>query len=108
MAQIRGKDTKPERIVRSILHRLGTRFRLHRKDLLGNPDIVLPRYRLIVLVHGCFWRRHPECRFAYTPKSRIAFWRKKFEQNVERDRNVRDELEALGWRVVVVWECKTR
>ena len=108
MAQIRGKDTRPERIVRSVLHRLGVRFRLHRKDLPGNPDIVLPRYRMVILVHGCFWHRHPRCKFAYTPKSRVRFWNKKFRQNVERDRHVKAKLEDAGWRVVIVWECETR
>lgn len=108
MAQIRGKDTRPERIVRSILHRLGARFRLHRRDLPGNPDIVLPRYGLVVFVHGCFWHRHPDCKYAYTPKSRVEFWTSKFAQNVKRDRQVRPELETLGWKVIVVWECETR
>ena len=108
MAQIRGKDTKPERIVRSILHRLGARFRLHRKDLPGNPDIVLPRYELVVLVHGCFWHRHPGCKYAYTPKSRLEFWTRKFEKNVKRDKQVRRELKELGWNIIVVWECETR
>ena len=108
MAQIRGKDTKPERIVRSILHRLGARFRLHRRDLPGNPDIVLTRYGLVVLVHGCFWHRHHRCKYAYTPKSRQDFWGQKFEQNVKRDKQVRRELKNLGWNVIVVWECETR
>ena len=108
MAQIRGKDTKPERIVRSILHRLGARFRLHRRDLPGNPDIVLPRYGLVVLVHGCFWHRHRRCKYAYTPKTRLDFWTQKFEQNVKRDKEVKRELKQLGWNVVVVWECETR
>ena len=108
MAQIRGKDTKPERIVRSVLHRLGARFRLHRKDLPGNPDIVLPRYGLVVFVHGCFWHRHPRCKYAYTPKSRLEFWIPRFEQNVKRDKKVRRQLRRLGWNVIVVWECETR
>lgn len=92
MSQIRGKVTKPERIVRSVLHRLGARFRLHRKDLPENPDFVLPRYGLVVLVHGCFWHRHPRCKYAYTPKSRLEFWVPKFEQNVKRDKEVRRQL----------------
>lgn len=107
MSRIRGRDTTPERAVRSVLHRMGYRFRLHRPDLPGRPDIVLPRHRTVVLVHGCFWHRHPGCRFAYTPKSRQGFWLAKFASSVERDRRQRRELRRLGWRVVVVWECQT-
>jgi DNA mismatch endonuclease, patch repair protein len=108
MSRIKGKNTKPERVVRSLLHRMGCRFRLHRKDLPGKPDIVLPRYRTVVFVHGCFWHRHPRCRFAYTPKSRVAFWEKKFAENTARDRRNRRELRKHGWRVIVVWECEIR
>ena len=91
MSRIRGRDTAPELLVRSALHRAGYRFRLHREDLPGRPDIVLPKYRTVVFVHGCFWHRHKGCRFAYTPKSRVAFWNDKFRRNVERDRrNARD------------------
>lgn len=107
MSRIRDRDTKPEKIVRSLLHRMGYRFRLHRRDLPGSPDIVLPRYHLVVFVHGCFWHRHEGCKYAYVPKSRPEFWKTKFEQNVERDRRVRRELEAEGWRVETVWECET-
>ncbi len=106
MSQIRGRDTTPERMVRSLLHRMGYRFRLHRKDLPGSPDIVLPKYRTVIFVHGCFWHRHGRCKFAYTPKSRLEFWQKKFDANVERDRRVQRELKKLGWQVVVVWECE--
>lgn len=106
MAQIRDRDTKPEIAVRSMLHRLGFRFRLHRSDLPGNPDIVLPKYKTVVLVHGCFWHRHRNCKYAYTPKSRTEFWETKFARNVERDLEVRRELRKLGWKVVVVWECQ--
>jgi len=106
MSRIRGRDTAPERLVRSTLHRAGYRFRLHRKDLPGRPDIVLPKYRTVVFVHGCFWHRHSRCRFAYTPKSRVAFWNAKFAANVERDRHNVRELKRLGWRVVTVWECQ--
>ena len=106
MSRIRGKDTCPEKQVRSALHRAGYRFRLHRKDLPGHPDIVLPKYRTVVFVHGCFWHRHKGCRFAYTPKSRTAFWNEKFQDNIKRDcRNAR-ALRTLGWRVVTVWECE--
>ena len=108
MGQIRGKDTKPERIVRSILHRLGARFRLHRKGLPGKPDIVLPKYGLIVMVHGCYWHRHPGCRYAYTPKSRVGFWTTKFRKNVARDKETQTALEDLGWAVATIWECETR
>ncbi|MBK9118188.1 MAG: DNA mismatch endonuclease Vsr [Phycisphaerales bacterium] len=108
MSRIRGKDSGPERAVRSLLHREGFRFRLHQRSLPGTPDIVLPRYRSVVFVHGCFWHRHAGCRFAYTPKSRQAFWSEKFRSNQARDARVVSELEAAGWRVLVVWECELR
>jgi DNA mismatch endonuclease (patch repair protein) len=108
MSRIKNCDTKPEIIVRSLLHRGGYRFRLHRKDLPGKPDIVLPRYKTIILVHGCFWHRHEGCRYAYTPKTRVDFWEKKFHLNVERDQKVQNELLRLGWEVCVVWECETK
>jgi len=108
MSRIKGKDTKPEKIVRSILHRKGLRFRLNRKDLPGRPDIVLPKYKTVLLVHGCFWHRHPRCKYAYNPKSRVSFWQKKFSENVERDKSVKKELRKKGWKVIVVWECKTK
>lgn len=107
MSRIRGKDTTPEVAVRSALHRLGYRFRLHRRDLPGRPDIVLPKHGTVIFVHGCFWHRHARCRYAYTPKSRVEFWQRKFQQNVERDRRVQRELRRLGWKVIVVWECET-
>ena len=105
MAGIRGGDTKPEIAVRSFLHRNGLRFRLHARGLIGRPDIVLPKYGAIVFVHGCFWHRHPGCRFAYTPKTRQSFWMKKFATNAARDRVVSHRLRSDGWRVFVVWEC---
>ncbi len=108
MSRIRGTNTKPEVRVRSMLHHMGYRFRLHRKDLPGKPDIVLPKYETVIFVHGCFWHRHPDCQFAYTPKSRVEFWTKKFARNVERHSEVESELVALGWNVVVVWECETK
>ena len=107
MSRIRSRDTKPEKIVRSLLHRMGYRFRLHRKDLPGKPDIVLPKYQTVIFVHGCFWHRHPRCRFAYTPRSRVRFWQKKFADNIARDKRVRQQLRRLGWKVIVVWECQT-
>ncbi len=107
MARIGPKNTAPELAVRHILHRLGTRFRLHRTDLPGKPDIVLPSRKLALLVHGCFWHRHAGCPYAYMPKTRIEFWSAKFDRNVARDRVVRRQLTKLGWRVQVIWECDT-
>lgn len=105
MAAIRSKDTSPELALRKALHALGLRYRINDRRLPGKPDIVLPRYRAVVFVHGCFWHRHEGCKVASTPKSNTEFWLKKFNRNVERDaRSVRD-LQALGWRVFVTWEC---
>lgn len=108
MAGIRGKDTKPELAVRKALHALGLRYRLHAKDLPGKPDIVFPKYKAAVFVHGCFWHRHEGCRFATTPATRPEFWSEKFAANVERDSRKQAELEAAGWRQRVVWECDVR
>lgn len=105
MSGIRGKDTKPERIVRSHLHRAGLRFRLQAK-LPGKPDLVLPKYRTVVFVHGCFWHRHEGCRYTTTPKSNPEFWQEKFEANVRRDANAKQRLEEMGWRVLVIWACQ--
>ena len=107
MSRIKNRDTSPERIVRSVLHRMGFRFRLQGRKLPGRPDIVLPRHGVVVLVHGCFWHRHSRCRFAYTPKSNVPFWTRKFEDNVARDRRAAKALQALGWKVVTIWECQT-
>lgn len=108
MSRIKGRDTKPELLVRSVLHRLGYRFRLHSKNLPGRPDVVLARHRIVVFVHGCFWHRHPHCRYAYTPRSNVSFWTTKFEQNVARDSETYRALRKEGWRVVVVWECQAK
>ena len=108
MSRIRGKDTTPELQVRSIVHRLGYRFRLHAKDLPGSPDLVLPRLGTVILVHGCFWHRHRGCRYATTPSTRRAFWQAKFDANVARDRRVSASLRRLGWSVITVWECQLR
>ena len=108
MSRIRGKDTKPELIVRSLLHKMGYRFRIHRKDLPGKPDIVLPKHKTIIFVHGCFWHRHKGCRYAYTPKSRVKFWKDKFAGTVKRDNNHQKQLKEMGWSVHVVWECETK
>ncbi len=105
MSGIRGKDTVPELRLRRELHARGFRFRLHGKTLPGRPDIVLKRYRAAVLVHGCFWHRHPGCRFASTPATRAEFWQEKFDRNVLRDQRNVDDLKTQGWRVAVVWEC---
>lgn len=108
MAAIRGKNTGPEIAVRRFLHAHGYRFRIHRKDLPGKPDIVMPKLRTCIFVHGCFWHRHPDCKYAYTPKSRLDFWLPKFAKNVERDEVAQAALSALGWNVTVVWECETK
>jgi DNA mismatch endonuclease (patch repair protein) len=105
MAAIRGKDTKPESVVRSALHRAGLRFRLHRRDLPGTPDIVLAKYRSVVMVHGCFWHHHG-CAKSTWPTTRAEFWRKKILANVDRDRRTRVFLRAAGWKVFVIWECE--
>ena len=96
MSRIRSKDTIPEVRVRSFLHRAGFRFRLHVKDLPGSPDIVLPKHRTAIFVHGCFWHRHSGCKYACTPKSRVDFWNKKFQQNIDRDRRNNIALEEAG------------
>ena len=108
MSRIRSADTQPEKKVRSILHKAGFRYRLHVKDLPGKPDIVLPKYRTVIFVHGCFWHRHEGCKFAYNPKSRIDFWQKKFRDNVERDLRNAKALDELGWKRLVIWECETK
>jgi len=110
MSRVRARDTKPELVVRRLVHALGYRFRLHRRDMPGSPDIVLPRFRSVILVHGCFWHRHddPDCRLARMPKSRIEFWGPKLASNQARDERVRRALEALGWRVLVIWECEVK
>lgn len=107
MAGIRGKNTKPELVVRSAAHRLGLRFRLYVKDLPGRPDLVFPRHRTAILVQGCFWHRH-DCGLAAIPETRTDFWLAKFAANVERDRLCKTELENRGWRVLEIWECETR
>ena len=108
MAGVRSRNTTPELVVRRIAHRMGLRFRLHRKDLPGCPDLVFPKHRLVVFVHGCFWHRHEGCRHASIPKSRTDFWMTKFAANVARDRRQEAALQALGWRVLVIWGCETR
>lgn len=106
MSRIKSKDTIPERIVRSYLHRNGFRFRLHVKELPGKPDIVLPKYKTVIEVRGCFWHRHPNCKYAYVPKTRIDFWQKKFNENIKRDLTNKQLLSAAGYNVLTVWECE--
>lgn len=106
MARIKSSDTVPERSLRSALHRLGLRFRLRERGLPGKPDLIFPRHKAIVFVHGCFWHRHAGCKIATTPKSNTSFWVEKFERNVARDARVRTQLEAMGWKVLVAWECE--
>ncbi|WP_318248642.1 very short patch repair endonuclease [Geomonas subterranea] len=108
MSRIRSKNTKPEVRVRSLLHRMGYRFRIHSRNLPGTPDIVLPRYKKVVFVHGCFWHRHPGCIEASRPKTNSAFWEEKISRNLLRDRRHVDSLEKLGWTVVVIWECDVK
>ena len=108
MSRIRSRDTKPEKAVRSLLHRLGYRFRIYVRRLPGVPDIVMPKYETTIFVHGCYWHRHPGCKYAYNPKSNKAFWRKKFAANIKRHETIGQKLCALGWNVLVVWECETR
>jgi len=107
MSRIRGRDTSPEKRVRSILHRMGLRFSLHRKDLPGKPDIVMPRHATVVFVHGCFWHLHKNCKNARIPQTRRAWWKKKLEGNADRDLRIRAALRKFGWRVLTVSECET-
>lgn len=106
MSAIRGRDTHPELIVRTYLHRCGLRFRLHSGHLPGRPDLVLPRHKAVVFVHGCFWHRHAGCALATTPATRPEFWQQKFRSNVERDRLKEGQLRESGWRVFIIWGCE--
>lgn len=108
MAKVRGENTSPERLVRSLVHRMGYRFRLHRKDLPGKPDIVLPRHKKVIFVHGCFWHQHEGCPHAARPTSNIEYWNRKLDRNMVRDRENLHKLAYLGWNVLIVWECETR
>nr|WP_264753988.1 very short patch repair endonuclease [Marinobacter sp. ANT_B65] len=107
MSGIRGKNTKPELMIRRGLHACGIRFRLHRKDLPGSPDIVLPRYRAVVLINGCFWHGH-DCRLFKWPKTRPEFWQNKIIGNIRRDERKLTALKKLGWRVCILWECEVK
>jgi len=110
MRRVRGRDTKLEMVVRRLVHCMGYRYRLHRRDLPGAPDLVFPSRRKVIFVHGCFWHRHPDpaCRLARMPKSNLDFWAAKLEKNKERDELIRARLTELGWNVLVIWECQTR
>ena len=108
MASIRKRDTRPEIAVRRALHAQGLRFRLYRRDLPGTPDVVLPSRRLAVLIHGCFWHQHPGCKWSRTPRGNTSYWVPKLARNIERDIGARRQLEALGWKVLVIWECEAR
>ena len=108
MSAVKDRNTGPEMRVRKALHAMGYRFRLHRSDLPGKPDIVLPKHRLCIFVHGCFWHRHPGCRRATTPATNTARWLKKFEDNRRRDLKAMEGLLALGWNVFTIWECRTK
>jgi DNA mismatch endonuclease (patch repair protein) len=106
MRSVRSSDTTPEMVVRRWLHRHGYRFRLHRKDLPGTPDIVLPKYRIAIFINGCFWHRHEGCKRASMPQTNTEYWEKKLTRNAERDRTSHEELAKLGWSVVIIWECE--
>ena len=108
MSAIKSKNTKPEIAVRKLLHSMGYRFRLHRKDLPGSPDIVLPKYKTVIFVHGCFWHRHENCKYASIPKTRKEFWESKFKANVKRDLEIQEKIKNIGWQSVVVWECEIK
>ena len=108
MSAIKSKNTKPEIAVRKLLHSLGYRFRLHRKDLPGSPDIVLPKHKTVIFVHGCFWHRHANCKYASTPKTRKEFWESKFKANVKRDLEIQEKIKNIGWQSLVIWECELK
>ena len=106
MSRVSGKDTKPELIVRSLLHNMGYRFRLHRNDLPGKPDITLPKYKKIIFVHGCFWHGHKDCPRSKRPTTNKIFWHEKLDKNIKRDQEIIKNLKGLGWDVLVVWTCE--
>jgi len=107
MSRVKGRDSKPEILVRSIVHRMGFRFRVHRRDLPGNPDILLPRHGKVIFVHGCFWHGHKRCPRSKRPTTNMSFWNSKLDRNIERDKLSRRKLRSMGWKVLVVWQCET-
>lgn len=108
MSRIRSKNTRTEMGVRSLIHSMGFRYRLHRKDLPGKPDIVFSKYKTVIFVHGCFWHRHEGCKITTTPKSNTEFWEKKFAYNVKRDIEHQGKLKEMGWKVLIVWQCELK
>lgn len=108
MSRVQGRNTKPEMLVRSFVFRMGFRFRLHRRDLPGTPDIVLPRHRKVIFVHGCFWHGHKSCQRSKRPTTNESFWNNKLDGNIERDKRYRREIRKMGWKVLIVWECETK
>lgn len=108
MSHVKGRDTKPEMLVRSFVHRMGFRFRVHRRSLPGKPDIVLPRHGKVIFIHGCFWHGHKRCRRSKRPTTNKGFWNEKLDRNIERDRHFRRRLGRMGWKVLVVWQCETQ
>lgn len=108
MSRIRSKDTKPEMLVRKFLHSQGFRYRLHVKDMPGKPDIVLPKYKIVIFIHGCFWHGHDNCQYYVIPKTRTEWWLNKISNNISKDRNSEDALIKAGWRLIKVWECELK
>jgi DNA mismatch endonuclease, patch repair protein len=108
MSRVKGRDTQPEKIVRRLLHAMGYRFRLHHPDLPGKPDIVLPKHKKVVFVHGCFWHGHAGCPRAARPTSNMAFWNQKIDKTIARDIKAQAALDSLGWKTLVIWQCKTK
>ncbi len=108
MSAIKSKNTKPEIEVRKLLHSMGFRFRLHRKDLPGSPDIFLPKFKTVIFVHGCFWHRHENCKYSSTPKTRVQFWEKKFNSNILRDLENQKKIKDIGLRSIIIWECELK
>ncbi|MBP3802431.1 MAG: DNA mismatch endonuclease Vsr [Oribacterium sp.] len=108
MARIRSRDTKPEEYIRKKIYALGYRYRKNYSKIFGHPDVWMPKYNVAVFVNGCFWHRHKDCKYAYVPKSRVEFWKSKFDRNIERDKTVKMTLESQGIRVLVIWECTVK
>jgi DNA mismatch endonuclease, patch repair protein len=108
MGRVRGRDTKPEMLVRSVIHRMGFRFRVNRRDLPGNPDIVLSRHKRVIFVHGCFWHGHSGCPRSKRPSTNQLFWDRKLNGNLERDKRFQEALSEMGWKVLVIWQCETK
>jgi len=108
MSRVKGRDTKPEILIRSVVHRMGFRFRIHRYDLPGHPDIVLPRHKKVIFVHGCFWHGHKKCGRSKRPTTNTNFWNRKLDKNIERDKVFQCKLRSMGWKVLVIWQCETR